>query len=101
MRPQASADTARDAARAVEWLYPFRLATTSFIYPDDYVPNVRLLGAFVDEIELLVFESDALPSEHTVRELASLSREQAVGYNVHLPLDVSIGHGDSHRRARE
>jgi sugar phosphate isomerase/epimerase len=81
-------------------LYPFRLATTSFIYPDDYVPNVRLLGAFVDEIELLVFESDALPSEHTVRELASLSREQAVGYNVHLPLDVSIGHGDSHRRAR-
>ena len=86
--------------KSYKHFYPFRLATTSFIYPNDYVPNVRLLGSFVDEIELLLFESEALPSEHTVRELVSLSREQAVGYNVHLPLNVSIGHGNPHQRER-
>jgi sugar phosphate isomerase/epimerase len=84
--------------KSYKHFYPFRLATTSFIYPDDYVPNVCLLGPFVDEIELLLFESEALPSEDTVRELVSLSREHAVGYNVHLPLNVSIGHEDPRRR---
>lgn len=78
--------------------FPFRLATTSFIYPDDYVPNVRRLGPYVDEIELLFFESAQLPARHTIRELAALSRGQNVGYNVHLPSDLSIGHMDPRRR---
>jgi sugar phosphate isomerase/epimerase len=88
-------------AKSYKNCYPFRLATTSFIYPDDYVPNVRLLGPFVDEIELLLFESEAPPSADTIRELASLSQEHAVGYNVHLPLNVSIGHADALRRRRD
>jgi sugar phosphate isomerase/epimerase len=79
--------------------YPFRLATTSFIYPDDYAPNVRRLGPFFDEIELLFFERAQVPSPRTIRELAALSREQDVGYNVHLPSDVSIG--QANRRQRE
>lgn len=78
--------------------FPFTLATTSFIYAEDYAPNVRRLGPFVDEIELLLFESRSLPSRETVRELTALSREHAVGYNIHLPSDVSIGHGDPCRR---
>lgn len=80
--------------------YPFRLATTSYIYPDDYVPNVRRIGPYVDEIELLFFESEQVPSRHTIRELASLSLEHDLGYNVHLPTDVSIGHGNPGRRER-
>ncbi len=36
---------------------PFKLATTSFIYPDRIVPNVKRLGSVFDEIELLIFES--------------------------------------------
>jgi sugar phosphate isomerase/epimerase len=78
--------------------FPFTLATTSFIYANDYAPNVRRLGPFVDEIELLLFESGSLPSRETVRELAALSREHAIGYNIHLPSDVSIGHSTPGRR---
>ena len=80
--------------------FPFTLAATSFVYPDDYVPNVRRLGPFVDEIELLFCESGALPSEPTIQELAALAREHELSYNVHLPSDVSIGHMAPDRRER-
>ena len=49
--------------------FPFTLATTSFIYPDDYVPNVRRLGPYLDEIELLCYESAHLPARGTIEEL--------------------------------
>ncbi len=71
----------------------FRLGTTSFIYPDHIIPNVRKTGAFFDEIELLVFESmpgAVLPTRTQIAELAHLSRDLGVGYNVHLPTDVSL-----------
>lgn len=80
--------------------YPFRLATTSFIYPDDYVPNVRRLGPHVDEIELLFFESAQVPAPATIQALAALSRELDVSYNVHLPTDLSIGRSGRGPRAR-
>lgn len=78
--------------------FPFTLASTSFVYPDDYVPNVRRLGPFVDEIELLFYESDALPSERTIQELAALAQDHDLSYDVHLPSDVSIGHMAPGRR---
>ncbi|MFO7749201.1 MAG: cobamide remodeling phosphodiesterase CbiR [Desulfobacteraceae bacterium] len=73
--------------------FPFRLGTTSFIYPDRIVPNVRKIGQAFDEIELLVFESrpeTVLPSKEEIRALGRLSQELDVGYNVHLPTDISI-----------
>jgi sugar phosphate isomerase/epimerase len=72
--------------------YPFRLATTSFIYPADYLTNVRRLARRIDEVELLFFESspDALPSESQIVELADAAKEFGLGYNVHLPLDLDI-----------
>ncbi|MCP4721436.1 MAG: sugar phosphate isomerase/epimerase, partial [Desulfobacteraceae bacterium] len=71
---------------------PFRLGTTSFIYPDHIIPNVRKIGAFFDEIELLVFESmpGVLPSRSDVRELARLSEQLDLTYNIHLPTDISL-----------
>ncbi len=72
---------------------PFRLGTTSFIFPDHIIPNVRQTGAFFDEIELLVFESsprEVLPSRADIRELARLARDLDLTYNVHLPVDVSL-----------
>jgi sugar phosphate isomerase/epimerase len=81
--------------------YPFRLATTSFIYPQDYIPNVRRLTGTVDEIELLFFESRAIPSPQTIRELAAIARESGLTYNVHLPVDVSIGHPGRLRREQD
>ncbi len=74
-------------------VYPFKISAPSFIYPDDYIPNVRLLGPFLDEIELLCFEShpSSLPSPMTIRELASLAKEFRFTYNVHLPSDLDPG----------
>jgi sugar phosphate isomerase/epimerase len=80
--------------------FPFTLATTSFIYPDDYVPNVRRLGPHVDEIELLCYESAHLPARGTIDELSRLSGEFGVTYNVHLPSDLSISHRDGSHRER-
>jgi sugar phosphate isomerase/epimerase len=80
-------------ARSYKGIFPFKLGTTSFIYPDDYIPNVKMLGPFLDEIELLLFESlptDALPSKAVIAELSHLAREYDLTYHVHLPTDVSI-----------
>lgn len=73
--------------------YPFKIATTSFIYPDLYIPNVKMLGPFVDEIELLLFETApvaSLLSAAVIDELKHLSQELQVSYNIHLPTDISI-----------
>ncbi|RLC06739.1 MAG: sugar phosphate isomerase/epimerase [Deltaproteobacteria bacterium] len=74
---------------------PFKLGTTSFIFPDHIIPNVKKLGRAFDEIELLVFESqpaEALPSKDDVKELLTLSRELDLTYNIHLPVDISLTH---------
>lgn len=73
--------------------YPFKISAPSFIYPDDYIPNVQMLGPFLDEIELLCFEShrSCLPSPMTIRELESLAKEFQFTYNVHLPSDLDPG----------
>ncbi len=81
--------------------YPFRLGTTSFIYPDLYSENVRKLGPFVDEIELLFFESrhpDSLPKDYEIKELVKLKNEFNITYNVHLPTDVSIAAANPNER---
>ena len=70
--------------------YPFRLATTSFIHPADYTVNVRRLAPLVDEIELLFLERDHLPSVAEINELKELSDTLDIGYNVHLPMDISL-----------
>jgi sugar phosphate isomerase/epimerase len=85
-------------SRSFKKRFPFTLATTSFIYADDYVANVKRLGPFVDEIELLLFESGSLPSGNTIADLAALSRTYDVGYNIHLPSDVSLGQADTRSR---
>ena len=79
--------------KSYKGIYPFKICTTSFIYPDHYVPNVKMLGPYLDEIELLLFESqgiDALPSRTDITELCRLAGEFNLSYNVHLPTDISI-----------
>ena len=81
--------------------YPFKICTTSFIYPDHYIPNVMMLGPYMDEIELLLFESqgpDVLPSGAVIAELCRLAGEFDMGYNVHLPTDISISDRDPARQ---
>lgn len=71
----------------------FKLGTTSFIFPDHIIPNVKKLGLFFDEIELLVFESmpkEVLPSKEDVMTLLYLSQDLDLTYNIHLPTDISL-----------
>ena len=79
--------------KSYKGLYQFRLGTTSFIYPDHYLPNVKMLGPYLNEIELLLFESayDSLPSKHEIKELSILAEEFDITYDIHLPIDISLG----------
>ncbi len=92
--------------KSFKGFFPFKIGTTSFIYPDYYVPNVRMLGPFVDEIEILLFESepvrDLLPGG-VLDDLRQLSVEHEVTYNIHLPTDISIADpaGAARKRAVE
>jgi sugar phosphate isomerase/epimerase len=77
--------------------YPFKLCTTTFIYPADWVANARALGRSFDELELLLFESaqpDSLPTRETVCTLAKIAAELDFTWNVHLPIDIHPGHTD-------
>jgi hypothetical protein len=78
--------------KSYKGVYPFKIGTTSFIYPASYTQNVTMLAPYVDEIELLLFESapDSLPSIHEIKKLLSLSKEFDLTYNVHLPIDISL-----------
>jgi len=87
--------------RSYKDAFPFKIATTSFAYPDRYAPNVRLLGPFLDEIEILFFESPAKTDTHLaqeVQELEQLADIHNLSYNIHLPLDVTIGAASSTAR---
>jgi sugar phosphate isomerase/epimerase len=86
--------------KSYKGIFPFKIGTTSFIYPDGYVQNVKMLAPYLDEIELILFESapNSLPSNHEIKELLSLSNEYDISYNIHLPLDISMGVEDSSTR---
>jgi len=73
------------------------LGTTSYIYPGDIVPNVELLGDYVDEIQLLLFEGNSysnIPDSSTIEYLNSIAKAKNISYSVHLPLDAYPGHED-------
>jgi sugar phosphate isomerase/epimerase len=73
---------------------PFRIGTTSYIIPDEIVPNVRFLAEQVDDVELVLFEVDNgpnnLPDEATLQELRRLAGQFSLTYTVHLPLDLRL-----------
>lgn len=56
-----------------------QIGTTSYIYPDDIIPNVRKLVNLVDDIELVLFEGkdySNLPSADEVKTLREKSRRK-------------------------
>lgn len=76
---------------------PFRVGSTSYVYPADILPNVERLGegGEVDDIELILFEVDDgpnnLPDSATIQRLAELAQQYHLTYTVHLPLDLQLG----------
>ena len=80
---------------------PWRWGTTSYILPDDILPNVRYLAPLVDDIELVLFESEQLsnlPSPETVGQLKQIARLHQLSYTIHFPLDVFPGSLDENTR---
>jgi sugar phosphate isomerase/epimerase len=78
-----------------------RVGTTSYIVPGDVLPNVRHLAGTVDDVEVVIFESDEisnLPSPAVVAELAELARRRHLTYTIHLPLDAELGALDESAR---
>lgn len=82
--------------KSYKGIFPFKIGTTSFIYPDSYVQNVKMLAPYLDEIELIFFESapDSLPSRDEIKALLFLSNEYDISYNIHFPLDIFLGAKD-------
>lgn len=77
--------------------FEFRLGTTSYIIPDDVLPNIAFLADKIDDVELVLFESDELsniPAPDQVRELKKMARDNGLTYTVHLPLDTWTGSAD-------
>ncbi len=94
-------DTYPELHKSYKKKFPFKLCTTSFIYPANYIQNITMLGPYVDEIELLFFEShpeNGLPVEKEMSELAEKLAEFNLSCNIHLPLDISLGDSDSQKR---
>lgn len=88
-------------SKSYKGLFPFKICTTSFIYPDMYAPNVTMLGPYLDEIELLFFDSTyegSLPTIAQIDELSGLFSKFRLTCNIHLPLDISLGDSDIQKR---
>ncbi len=81
--------------------FPYRLGTTSYIIPADILPNVAHLARRVDDIELVLFESEtvsSLPDASIIDALNHYRTEYRLSYTVHLPLDIDFGCACASRR---
>ena len=73
--------------------FPFQIGTTSFILPDDYLPNVQYLSDKVQNIELLFFEvndQSPLPKLSVINEIQNIGVKNRLSWTIHLPLDLSF-----------
>lgn len=75
----------------------FRIGTTSYIIPADILPNVEFLATRVDDVQLVLFETDEygsnLPDAALCGRLNELAAAHGLTYTVHLPLDLRLGEG--------
>ena len=81
--------------------HPWRLGTTSYVYPADVLPNVERLAGHTQDIELILFQSpDAanLPSPEVIGQLDQLRRAHDFTFTIHLPIDRQLGHPDRRHR---
>ncbi len=74
-------------------VFMMKIGTTSYIYPDEIIPNVKKLVGLVDDVELVLFEGKEysnLPREEDVDVLKKISQDTGLTYTVHLPIDLDI-----------
>ena len=81
--------------------FPFRLGTTSYIIPADILPNIEFLADKIDDIELVLFESNEisnLPGKAVIDKLSKFAEENNITYTIHFPLDIVLGDIDESSR---
>lgn len=82
---------------------PCRIGTTSYIIPAEILPNLHFIKDIVEDVELVLFESDEysnLPSKSDVREMAIIADDAGLSFTVHLPLDAWPGALDEGEREK-
>lgn len=106
MRPQQRIPSAhyfpKEDLPHLKECFPFRLGTTSYILAAPILPNLKFLAPYVDEVELVLFQSgdeQNLPSKREISEMARLAMDVDLCYNVHLPTDVFLADPDPKVRA--
>ena len=83
--------------------FPFRLSTTSCVIPESIIANLQFLGPYLDEVELVFFETRTetnFPSLNDIRDMRHVAADMDITYNVHLPGDLFFGDPDPCLRAR-
>lgn len=82
---------------------PFRLGTTSYILAADIQKNVKFLADKVDDIEVVLFESDTysnFPDKETITVMQQMQQQYGLSYTIHFPLDCFPGSSDPVCRQR-
>jgi len=82
--------------------FPFKVGCTSYVIPDNIIPNVRFMADKVDDIELVLFESKEIsniPDPATVKIVHELARKHDLTFSIHFPIDRKAGATDSDERA--
>ena len=100
-KPKSKIENYPSLPKSYKKAFPFKIGCPSYIFPDHIVPNVRVIGPHVDEIELILFESkpESLPTGREIKMLETLSKDLDITFNIHLPLDVYLGsHDDTLRK---
>jgi len=81
--------------------FPFRLGCTSYVYPEDLLPNVRKMAPIVDDIEIVFFETESLsnlPDTVVISELLQIQKEYGNTYTIHFPIDKRAASPDREER---
>jgi sugar phosphate isomerase/epimerase len=84
----------RDKKSKIEPLY--RIGCTSYCFPDDILPNIKTAAPRVDDIEILLFESDnslEFKNLDIIDDLKLLAKIHNLSYTIHFPLDTPINYG--------
>lgn len=72
---------------------PFRTGATSYVIADDLLPNAQFLADYVQDMQLVLFDVPAgpsnLPDAASVAALAALGRASDLTYTVHLIEDLA------------
>ena len=80
---------------------PFKIGTTSMVFGEDFLYNVRLLKGLVDHIEILLFHTPSLnniPGSHEIEILKNIGQQENVTFSVHLPASLEIASTEKGKR---